>query len=224
IRMAFHTRFVITNLLGRTVGWKSQTREDSETTWREALRHHGSDTVIATLWAIGVHSLNPAYFWWLIPIVGALIVSIPVSVLASRARIGERARRMGLLLIPEEKEAPVELRDLHREIAAAENLRASLPPVERDGFVRVIVDPLANAIHRALLGAPRSLAPEVRARREETCARLLQHGPSSLNNLERRDLLLDPEMVSRLHSAVWGIEDDDVARVWLGDRLARASG
>ena len=219
VRMAFHTRFVITNLLGRTVAWKSQPREDAETTWREAMRHHGLDTIIATVWAIGVHSLNPDYFWWLIPIVGALIVSIPVSVLASRAGIGERARRLGLLLIPEEKKPPIELQDLYHEIHHADQRRASLPEAERDGFVRMIVDPTANAVHRGLLGTLRSLDPAIRARREDICRRLLEHGPSSLDNLERRDVMIDPQLVSHLHAAVWGIEDDDRARIWLGNRI-----
>src|SRR2546422_5861627 len=38
IRMVFHSRFVLLNLLGRTVGWRSQGREEITTSWREALR------------------------------------------------------------------------------------------------------------------------------------------------------------------------------------------
>jgi membrane glycosyltransferase len=33
IRMAFHSRFVFTNLIGRTVVWRSAPREDAETSW-----------------------------------------------------------------------------------------------------------------------------------------------------------------------------------------------
>src|SRR5262249_31169461 len=33
IRMAFHTRFVMTNLLGRTVAWRSSGRAETETAW-----------------------------------------------------------------------------------------------------------------------------------------------------------------------------------------------
>src|SRR4029077_6601631 len=35
IRMVFHSRFVLMNLLGRTVSWRSQARGDDQTTWRE---------------------------------------------------------------------------------------------------------------------------------------------------------------------------------------------
>ena len=48
IRMVFHSRFVVQNLLGRTVQWRSQGREDEATSWGEAVRHHGLDTVFAT--------------------------------------------------------------------------------------------------------------------------------------------------------------------------------
>src|SRR5262249_21379931 len=33
IRMVFHSRFVLTNLLGRTVAWRSQVRDDADTGW-----------------------------------------------------------------------------------------------------------------------------------------------------------------------------------------------
>ena len=50
IRMVFHSRFVLTNLLGRTVTWRSAGRRDDGTTWGEALRHHGLDSLLATAW------------------------------------------------------------------------------------------------------------------------------------------------------------------------------
>src|SRR5262249_27238572 len=55
IRMVFHSRFVLQNLLGRTVAWRSQGREDAETRWREALRHHGLDTVFASAWGFSLY-------------------------------------------------------------------------------------------------------------------------------------------------------------------------
>ena len=95
IRMVFHSRFVLQNLIGRTVTWGSQEREDAETRWREAIRYHGLDTIFASAWGIGLYWLNPSYFWWVTPIITALILSIPTSVLASRVRLGDRARARG---------------------------------------------------------------------------------------------------------------------------------
>ena len=58
--MVFHSRFVVQNLLGRTVTWRSQGREDAETGWREAIRHHGFDTLFASAWGISLYLAQPA--------------------------------------------------------------------------------------------------------------------------------------------------------------------
>ena len=54
------------------------------------------------LWAGGVFWLNPSFVWWLLPVAGALIVSIPVSVYSSRVSLGRTLRKAGLFVIPEE--------------------------------------------------------------------------------------------------------------------------
>jgi membrane glycosyltransferase len=214
IRMVFHTRFVLTNLLGYTVAWRSSTREDSETAWGEALRHHGLDTVIAAVWGLSMHWLSPQYFWWLTPIVVALVLSIPTSVLASRVGLGDRARRMGLFVTPEETDPPQELRDLGDELANATAQRAALPPTESDGFVRAVVDPYVNALHRALLGPPRSLRASIRAYRQELADRACAEGPSALTAKERRLLLYDPQVMTDLHRHVWAIPAREKAVRW----------
>ena len=106
IRMAFHTRFVLTNLLGRTVGWGSSGREEAETGWSQALRHHGFDSLVASVWGAGLYWLNPGYFWWVTPIIGALLLSVPLSVVLSRVRLGDVTRRWGFFRIPEETVPP----------------------------------------------------------------------------------------------------------------------
>ncbi len=214
IRMVFHTRFVLTNLFGHTVSWRSSAREDSETTWGEALRHHGLDTVVAGAWGLGVYWLNPQYFWWLTPIVAALILSVPLSVLASRVRLGDRARRLGLFVTPEESDPPAELRDLREELAAASTRRAAFPPMEADGFARVVVDPYVNALHRALLGPPRKLRATIRGRHRAMTDRASMGGPASLGAAERRVLLYDPQAVTDLHRSVWALADDHRAARW----------
>ena len=140
IRMLFHTRFVLTALLGRSVRWKSPPREDAETTWTEALKRHGLQTVIGTAWAAGVWWLDPSYLGWLLPVVGALIISIPLSVYTSRVAPGRRLRRRRYFLIPEESHPPWVMRATRRY---AKYARASL---DVEG---AIVDPLANALASA---------------------------------------------------------------------------
>jgi membrane glycosyltransferase len=214
IRMVFHSRFVLTNLLGRTVGWRSQGREDQDTSWGEALRQHGVDSLVASAWGALLFWMNPGYFWWLTPIIGALMLAVPVSVFSSRVSWGDRSRRLGLFLIPEETDAPAELRDLAELHAAAERRTAALPPRERDGFVRAVVDPALNAVHRALLGGRRSLRPAIRAARHRLLERVLADGPASLAPRERRVLLGDPDCTDELHRRVWALDEGPRAALW----------
>jgi len=109
---------VLLNLMGREVPWISQRREDRETPWRDALRHHGRDALVASAWGGAVLWIAPAYFWWLTPVIVALVLSVPLSVLSSRVSLGEAGRRRGLFLTPEETAPARELRDLY--IAAVE--------------------------------------------------------------------------------------------------------
>jgi membrane glycosyltransferase len=214
IRMVFHTRFVLMNLLGRTVGWGSQVRGDDETGWREALRRHGVDMVVASIWGATLFWLNPHYFWWVTPIVGALVLAVPTSVFTSRVRVGERARHWGLFLIPEESAPPRELRDVEDIVATADARTALLPPAERDGFVRAAVDPYVNALRRALAGARRSVRPSIRAARRALVERALAGGPETLTRRERRVVLHDPETADALHTGVWQLADRERAARW----------
>jgi membrane glycosyltransferase len=109
VRMLFHSRFVIAALSGWRGKWKSPPRDDAQTGWGEALRRHGWHTLLGALWAGLVWWLEPASLPWLAPVVGALLLSIPLSVLTSRRSAGLALRRAGLLLIPEECTPPPEL-------------------------------------------------------------------------------------------------------------------
>jgi len=213
IRMVFHTRFVILNLLGRTVAWRSRRREDGETKWREAMRHHGLDTMLASAWGVSLYWLNPNYFWWVMPIIGALILSVPLSVFVSRIVHGEQAAERGLFITPEETVPPPELRDLADLLAAAGGAAARAPE-EEDGLVRATADPYVNALHRVLLRGPRSLAPAIRAARRVLLERALAEGPAALGARGRGILLGDGEMVACLHDRAWKETDPQRAVQW----------
>ncbi len=226
IRMLFHSKFVLTNLIGRVVQWKSPPRGDHETTWAEALRHHSGATILACAWGGGVYWLNTQYFWWLTPILGALVLSIPVSVLMSRMRLGDAARSAKLFATPEEIQPPPEVVDHKAGIRAAEEKTRALPPEERDGFVRAIVDPGMNALHRWLLRDPRPMRASIREARRKLCDRAIALGPSGLDTRTRRVLLSDAACVDELHARVWELERREHALVWgrPAARLPRGAG
>jgi membrane glycosyltransferase len=214
IRMVFHLRFVVSNLFGRTVAWRSPPRGERETRWREAVRNHGFDTLWASAWAAGVFALSPDYFWWLTPIVVALIFSIPVSVLTSRVRLGERAREAGLFMIPEESSPPPEIAEVERTLANPDAANADPELMRGEGFIRAVVDPIANAVHCALLGGTRGGRSGLRALRFALVERALEEGPGALSDDERHILLADVAPMIELHRGVWQLADDALAEHW----------
>jgi len=223
IRMAFHSRFVLLNLMGREVPWISQRREDRETPWRDALRHHGRDALVALAWGSAVLWIAPTYFFWLTPVLVALVLSVPLSVLTSRVRLGEAARRGGLFLTPEETSPARELRDLYIAAVEMNAARDWRPPKERDGFVRAAVDPYVNALHCTLQRGERRLRPSIERERRGWLERALAQGPDALGSIERRVLLSDPELAAELHRRIWELEDEDLAEQW-GRPAASAGG
>jgi membrane glycosyltransferase len=106
IRMWFHGKFVLLTLLGRQISWSSQVRTDAETRWRDAVRQHGVSTAVALGWCAGVAALSWSLVWWLLPILGALSLSVPMSVYSSRVALGRAFRRRRLFMTPEEIEPP----------------------------------------------------------------------------------------------------------------------
>jgi len=194
IRMLFHTKFIAAALVGWAVGWKSPPREDAETTWAEALRLHGSQTVLGLGWLGLVYWLNPAYLWWLLPVAGAMALSIPISVFSSRVTLGRRARADRLFLIPEESNPPRALRRMRRYFQRT-------PPTP--GFVDAVVDPLRNAVACAADVARTEHSDAVQRANAEVVERALKDGPDALSEADRNALLRDAPALSRLHFAVW---------------------
>ncbi len=193
IRMLFHTQFVTAALAGHSVQWKSPPREDAETSWSEALRRHGWQTLIGMLWVGGVYWLSPAHVWWLLPVAGAMILSIPLSVSLSRASLGRALRRAGLFLVSEERQPSREL---------AQTARLAKARRESVGFAAAVVDPLVNA--EACAMAPRRRATGAIAQRyAELVDRACVQGPDALAPREKLTLIDDAHALSLLHFQVW---------------------
>ena len=198
VRMLFHTRFVLLAFLGLTLQWKSPPRQDAETTWRESMLRHGPHTLLGVLWAGGVFWLNPSFVWWLLPVAGALIVSIPVSVYSSRVSLGRRLRKAGLFVIPEELNPPPEIRAAVMSID-----RTALTP----GFVDAVVDPALNALVCAT-GAPHTRnSPTSRQERVQLVRVALFGGPEALTVGQKMRLIDNPDALAELHREVWTSPD-----------------
>jgi membrane glycosyltransferase len=193
IRMLFHTQFVLAALTGWRIPWKSPPREDAETSWREAVRRHRAHTVLGAAWAAGVYWLAPQYVWWFLPVVGALIASIPISVYSSRVSLGRALRRGKLFLIPEDADPPSELSVIGAHIASARQ------PAR---FVHAVVDPVTNAIVCASAPSQSRRAPAAQSRRERAVATAVEQGPNGLTEGQKRFFLADRVALYQLHVTV----------------------
>jgi membrane glycosyltransferase len=191
VRMLFHTQFVTTALIGWAIKWKSPPREDAETPWSEALKRHGFGTVLGIAWAGLVYWLNPGFLLWLLPIVGSLVLAVPLSVWSSRVSLGRWFRERRFFLIPEESNPPRELRWTRAAVKRAPNLR--------HGFERAAVNPLTLALVCAAV-TPRERRPQhVVDERTRLAHYALENGPRALSETQRNTLLADPAALTQLH-------------------------
>ena len=150
--------------------------------------------MLGTVWAAGVYWLNPAFLWWLLPVVGALMLSIPLSVYSSRVSIGQIMRKWRYFLIPEEAIPPRELRSTQAGFR-----RAKTPP----GFVQAVTHPVTNALACAAGVARPRQSEETRKSRLNLVHNALIQGPETLTPIQKNTLLGDPILLSQLHFQVW---------------------
>jgi membrane glycosyltransferase len=198
VRMLFHTRFVAAAVFGLKAKWVSPQRDNHDTPWGEAIRRHGSQTLLGLAWAALVAWLNPVFLLWMIPILAAWLLIIPISVYSSRTGLGRKAAQDGLFHIPEETRAPPELTDTQR-YAREERARAAQG---KQTFAAAIADPLVNALVCAMGTARHRPVPANLAARK-TLVELAAAGPGSLTEAQRVKLLDDPVAMAQLHRIAW---------------------
>jgi membrane glycosyltransferase len=186
--MLFHTQFVIEGLSGTSFQWKSPPREDAQTGWMEAVRRHGWHTLLGIAWAGLVYWINPAFLLWLLPVIAALVLGIPLSALSSRASLGRAARARGWFLIPEEAETPLEL------LQTREACLSTPPP---PGFLEAVDQAEVNATLRGC--TPERVGAAVHRRRESLLVMAKKRGLEALDAPQRMHLLDDALALLTLH-------------------------
>ncbi len=224
VLMLFHTRFVLWNLFGRTVGWNAQRRGAQGTSWDEAISVHGFQTLIGIGIGIVTAFTEPALCAWLAPVLAGLWLSIPLSVWTSRSDLGLAAKRDQLFLVPEETASP-------REVAEAVKATGKGESRRHRGITAAVLDPFLNAVHVSLLRRNRRRlltgqktygatsgnhlpsAGESRGRRR-LAERLLREGPKALDPAETMAVLSDIDCMLWLHRQAWLRPNKDLAPWW----------
>ena len=222
--MLWHTRFVLTNLLGITVGWSTQQRAADGTDWLYAIQRHWGHVLIGISWGAFTWWLNPPMFWWFTPVLAGMVLSIPVSVLTSRRTLGTQARTVGLFLTPEETSPPMEIVSLRGRMKIHELTGSNKSPRRPyEGLAEAVLDPYVNAIHVSLL-REKQLNPtyaeqfvKLGAGTEgvrEMGEKLLALGPDMMTAPELVSVMVDQRVMVWLHRQAWLRPDDKLAPWW----------
>ncbi|MGA2869250.1 MAG: glucans biosynthesis glucosyltransferase MdoH [Verrucomicrobiota bacterium] len=221
--MLWHTRFVLTNLAGITVGWSAQKRGADGTTWLYAIQRHWGHTLIGVVWGVFMWHLGRTLFWWFTPVLAGMVFSIPLSVLTSRRNIGLRARSLGLFLTPEETRPPQEIISLRSRMRIHDLTDDKTPRRLHAGIAEAILDPYVNAIHVSLL-REKQLNPSYADQFVRLGAgtegvrllgeKLLAEGPEKLSPSERMSVMADQKVMVWLHQQAWLRPEEKLAPWW----------
>ena len=222
--MLWHTRFVVTNIAGISVGWTTQKRSADGTDWLYAAQRHWGHTLIGLVWGWFTWELDPGLFWWFTPLLAGMVFSIPLSMLTSRRSLGLRAKSAGLFLTPEETKPPVELVSLRSRMKIHELTEDNSPRCRvHAGLAAAVLDPYVNAIHVTLL-REKQLNPvyaehftKIGAGTDaarELAEKLLAGGPEKLLPSERMTVMADQRVMVWLHQQAWLRPEEKLAPWW----------
>jgi membrane glycosyltransferase len=221
LQMLWHSKFVATILLGIGVHWGPQKRRADGVAWAEAFRQHRGHMLIGLGWGTAVWFIDPRTFWWFMPVIVGMLLSVPLSVLTSRISWGTDARRAGLFLTPEETAPPPELENLRVRMEALEKAGQAETGQIGSRICEAVLDPYVNAVHVSLLRERRfsadnspSAAPAGSSEARALGEKLLSVGPDALQRAERLVVLSDADTMIWLHRQVWLRPDPALAPWW----------
>jgi membrane glycosyltransferase len=131
IFIVIKTRNLISCLMGIRIKWERHAK--GNTRLKEALTFHGGQTFLGLLAGSTILLNADLFFWWYAPALFWLVLAIPISICFSRIQAGEKARRAGLFVIPEESDPPRIIAHLQMLTARNRHRRAFLYTGEQTG-------------------------------------------------------------------------------------------
>jgi len=114
--IVFYTRYVAALLLGHTVRWDAQPRDDRGVSWAEGWLRFRGTLLVGAGWLLLLRT-DAALLAWCAPLVFGLLVALPMAIWSSRTALGGLARRLGLFMTPEEQSPAPILRAFRRAMA-----------------------------------------------------------------------------------------------------------
>ncbi len=212
ILMVFQVWAVGSVIAGRDVAWTPQKRRGWKIGFARAASAYGGITVIGLALSIAAYILVPDVFPWLIPVIIGPIAIVPLSLLLGSVEYGRWFRRRGLLQVPSET-SPDSILEFFRN--AQRQLESDIEKNlgGQSMFLRVIADPIVNAIHIVLLRASdkdSTNRPDTR----RLVSKFREAGPESLSAEDQRALLSDPDGMAALHAELWTPDSAHCTATW----------
>jgi membrane glycosyltransferase len=144
IMALFHSRFVLMSVIGKSVKWSAQQRDELGVSWGEATRQFWPFTLVGCIAWYAIVMFAPSLTIWFAPMLVGLIISIPLAVAMGSIRLGKTFARLSLLIIPEETRPP-EIAITQARLLAGNQLELL---IERPSlFETVILDPAFHLLH-----------------------------------------------------------------------------
>ncbi len=214
IMMIFHTRFVFLTILGQGVRWVTQRRQ-ADADWRESILTFKGVTFFGIIWGICTYIVSPHLFLWLLPVLMGLWLAVPFSIATSSVPLGQRARKAGIFVIPEESQPDWVLKQLAENIEKAHKRIRPIDELHKDyGLLLACLDPYINALHLSLLRQRKNPPPESKDYFDRIRTKLLHEGPKALSSKDKAALLYDHDSVQWLHQKLWCSAGPEIAPWW----------
>src|SRR5262249_32923953 len=102
--------FMIGLMFGKSVVWGGQSRDAEGLSWATAGRHLGRRLLCGTAVGGALILIAPAVLWWSLPLTAGYLLAVPFAVLTADPRVGRALQSLGLCAIPEDFNAPVEVK------------------------------------------------------------------------------------------------------------------
>jgi len=196
----YHSRFVLTTLMGKSVTWSCQHRDETNVSFGQAWAMHRDVMVFYAILGGLVAWTTPALLPWFVPMLVGPVLIVPLASAFGSRGIGHWLQKRKLLLIPEEDVRPKLLRTLDE----AASFFRDHPLVEpgRDILQTVLANRGHSLMHmkiaREMLPAHEPAEPFVTENFEEVESYVRKGEFSRLPIDVRRSLILDNEAFKRL--------------------------
>jgi membrane glycosyltransferase len=188
---------VVSILAGRDAGWSAQRRDDGSIPLRQVVSRYWRYSVFGLSLGVAAYLVSPSLALWMSPVVLGMLLAVPLAAFTGLRGPGLALQRIGLLLIPEERQPPTEL-------AQANALFRTLNAQRQPGVADMLANRSLREAHAGMLPPQRRrgidpIDPTVvvgLAKLEE--ADTLADGLGRLTRAEKAAVLSDARGVARL--------------------------